>query len=82
MKSIDVSNCDQTLQILLKNLHHETITITENGVPVASLTKYGGDSVNLIGSLEGKIKVHGDIFSTGIHYPRDCHKYNRDKDQP
>ena len=46
---------------------------------MTKIYRKGSNSGRLIGSLKHKIKVHGDIFSTGIHYPEDCHKYNRDE---
>ena len=84
MKSIDAATLGQQLQGLVNQLDTEDVLITNDGAPVAKLTKIQskGDSTHLIGCLEGKIEVFGDIYSTGVHYPEDCHKYNRDKDQP
>ena len=84
MKSIDAATLGQQMQDLVNQLDTEDVLITHDGAPVAKLTKIrgNGNSAHLIGSLQGKIEVFGDIYSTGVHYPEDCHKYNRDKDRP
>ena len=83
MKSINAATFDQPLQDLLDHIDTEDIIITKNGDPVAKVIKFNRKSTShLIGSLKDKIEVRGDIFSTGIHYPEDCHKYNRDEGQP
>lgn len=54
---------------ILDELGAEGIVITKHGKPVAELrpipTKLNSD---LIGSMKGKIRVHGDIFSTGVQW--------------
>jgi len=46
----------------------EGIIITRHGKPVAKLLPVESDSADLIGSLKGKIKIHGDAPSTGIKW--------------
>ena len=77
MKTIDAEDFQQLYMSLIDQLDDEDVVITKHGKPVAKLTKYEGKSAHLIGSLKDKITIHGDIFSTGIHYPEDCHKFNR-----
>jgi antitoxin (DNA-binding transcriptional repressor) of toxin-antitoxin stability system len=42
--------------------------ITKHGRPVAKLIPIQEQSANLIGSMKGKIKIKGDIFSTGVRW--------------
>lgn len=42
--------------------------VTKHGKPVAKLVPICADSTDLIGSLKGKIEIHGDILSTGIEW--------------
>jgi len=44
------------------------ILITKHGKPVAKLVPVHTDNANLIGSLEGKIKIKGDILTTGMKW--------------
>lgn len=40
--------------------------IPKRGKPVAKRISVRADSARLIGALEGRIKIKGDIFSTGV----------------
>ncbi len=42
------------------------IIITKHGKPVAKLIPIHTDTAKLIGSFKGKIKIKGDILSTGV----------------
>jgi antitoxin (DNA-binding transcriptional repressor) of toxin-antitoxin stability system len=53
---------------LLDEVDHEGIVITKRGKPVARLIPFATDSAGLIGSLSGKLKIKGDILSTGIDW--------------
>ena len=44
------------------------VVITKHGRPVAKLIPVAKTSEHLIGSLKGKIRVHGDIMSTGVKW--------------
>jgi len=46
----------------------EGIIITKHGKPIAKLVPIETDSASLIGSLAGKIRVHGDLLSTGLRW--------------
>ncbi len=41
------------------------IVITKHGIPVAKLVPIASESTELLGALEGKLKIKGDILSTG-----------------
>ena len=51
---------------LLDNLAPEGIVITRHGKPVARLIPAHSGCGELIGSMKGKMRIHGDILSTGI----------------
>jgi prevent-host-death family protein len=51
---------------LLDEVGPEGIVVTKHGRPVAKLVPFETDSRDLIGSLKNKIRIHGDILSTGI----------------
>lgn len=53
---------------VLDHLEEEGIIITKHGKPVAKLIPIDTQSISLIGSLKGKIKVKGDIHSTGLEW--------------
>ena len=57
--------------VLLDNLDARGLVITKHGRPVALLTPYPKEPGSLIGSLRGKITVHGDILSTGLAWDAD-----------
>jgi antitoxin (DNA-binding transcriptional repressor) of toxin-antitoxin stability system len=51
---------------LLDRVGPEGIVISKHGRPVAKLIPVGAESASLIGSLKGKMRIEGDIFSTGL----------------
>ena len=53
---------------LLEQVDPDGIVITKRGKPVAKLIPLGTDAASLIGSLRGKIKIKGDILSTGVRW--------------
>jgi prevent-host-death family protein len=53
---------------LLDNLDPDGIVVTKHGKPVARLLPINSGCAELIGSLKGKIKINGDILSTGIEW--------------
>lgn len=68
MKKINASKFKEQSLSILDNLDAEGIIITKHGKPVAKLLPIREQSSNLIGALKGKIKVKGDIMSTGIKW--------------
>jgi antitoxin (DNA-binding transcriptional repressor) of toxin-antitoxin stability system len=53
---------------VLDHLDPEGIVITKHGKPVARLIPAHSGCAELIGSMKGKIRIHGDILSTGIEW--------------
>ena len=53
---------------LLDQVDPDGIVITKHGKPVARLVPVGGEGRALIGSLKGKIRIKGNILSTGLRW--------------
>jgi prevent-host-death family protein len=54
---------------ILDHLDRHGIIVSKRGKPIARVIPYApADTRDIIGSLKGKIKVKGDIFSTGIKW--------------
>jgi antitoxin (DNA-binding transcriptional repressor) of toxin-antitoxin stability system len=68
MEQINASRFKEQCLALLDNLDPEGIVITKHGKPVARLIPASSDCADLIGSMKGKIRVHGGIFSTGLNW--------------
>lgn len=51
---------------ILDDLPADGVVITKHGKPVARLIPYGTDGATRIGSLAGRIKIRGDLESTGV----------------
>ena len=68
MKKINASKFKEQSLAILDSLDPEGIIITKHGKPVAKLLPIQEQSANLIGSLKGKVRVKGDIMSTGVRW--------------
>jgi prevent-host-death family protein len=68
MSTIGASQFKQECLAILDRLGPEGIVITKHGKPIAKLVPIETDSASLIGSLAGKIRVHGDFLSTGLRW--------------
>jgi prevent-host-death family protein len=66
MKQIPAAKFKETCLALLDEVDPEGIVITKRGKPVAKLMPFATDSSNLIGALAGKLRIKGDILSTGV----------------
>lgn len=64
MKQITMAEFRQEGASLLDRLDEAGVIITRDGKPVARLTPIHAESAQLIGSLQGKLTIHGDIMST------------------
>jgi antitoxin (DNA-binding transcriptional repressor) of toxin-antitoxin stability system len=53
---------------LLDSVDPDGIIITKHGKPVAKLIPVHTDSAKLIGSFKGKIKIKGNILTTGVKW--------------
>ena len=68
MQQINVSEFKQRCLALLDDLQGEGLLITKRGKPVAKVIPIRAGSAELIGSMKGKLKIKGDILSTGIRW--------------
>lgn len=56
---------------ILDELAPEGLVITKHGRPVARLIPFEHEPGRLIGSLAGRVKVQGDLLSTGLSWDAD-----------
>ncbi len=68
MKTITATKFKEQVLALLDSVGPEGIVITKHGKPVAKLLPIGADSAALVGCLRGKIRIRGDLLSTGIRW--------------
>ena len=68
MKTVSAAKFKEQCLTLLDRVDPEGIVITKHGKPVAKLIPVPTDSAQLIGSFKGKIKIKGDIMSTGMKW--------------
>ena len=66
MKSVPATKFKEQCLALLDRVGPEGIVITKHGKPVARLLPVGAEPAALIGSLKGKLKIMGNILSTGL----------------
>ncbi|MGH8738501.1 MAG: type II toxin-antitoxin system Phd/YefM family antitoxin [Burkholderiales bacterium] len=68
MKQVSAAKFKEQCLALLDQVDRDGIVITKRGKPVAKLIPLATDSASLIGSLKHKIKIKGDIVSTGVRW--------------
>lgn len=68
MRQIAAAKFKEQCLSLLDEVDPDGIVITKRGKPVAKPIPLGAESASLIGSLRGKIKIKGDIISTGVRW--------------
>jgi len=66
MKTIAAAKFKEQCLALLDSVTDEGLVITKRGKPVARLVPVHANGKDLIGILRGKIKVRGNLLSTGI----------------
>jgi antitoxin (DNA-binding transcriptional repressor) of toxin-antitoxin stability system len=65
VKRLNVSEFREQCLSLLDELPADGIVITKRGRPIARVSPIRQDNGALIGSLAGRLKIRGDVFSTG-----------------
>ena len=65
MNEIGAAKFKEQCLALLDQLDADGLIITKHGKPVARVTPFDTQGVDLIGSLRHKIKIRGNVFSTG-----------------
>ncbi len=68
MKTIGAAQFKEKCLSILDEVGPEGIIITKHGTPVAKLIPIEQESAALIGVMKGKIRIRGDILSTGLHW--------------
>ena len=72
MKTIGAAKFKEQCLALLDRLDIEGLVVTKHGKPVARVIPYDQQCAHLIGSLREKIKVRGDILTTGARWDADA----------
>ena len=68
MKSVPAAKFKEQCLVLLDQVGPDGIIITKHGKPVAKLVHIHTDTAKLIGSFKDKIKIKGNIVSTGVKW--------------
>jgi len=68
MKKVAAAKFKAQCLSILDHLEPEGIVITKHGKPVARLLPAERASADLIGALRGRIRIKGDIESTGVKW--------------
>lgn len=68
MKQIAAAKFKEQCLALLDKVGVEGIIITKRGKPVAKLIPIRAESASLIGAFADRIKVKGNILSTGVRW--------------
>lgn len=70
-RSIGATRFKEQCLALLDRLAPEGLVVTKRGKPVARVLPYDGDFASLIGSLKDKVRIRGDLTSTGVRWDAD-----------
>ena len=68
MKKVAAAKFKEQCLSILDHLDPEGIVITKHGKPVARLLPAERAAADLIGALRGRIRVKGDIQTTGVKW--------------
>ena len=68
MKTIGAAKFKEQCLALLDHLDDEGLIVTKHGKPIARVFPYTQNQADLIGSLRHKVKVRGDILTTGLRW--------------
>ena len=68
MRRISASRFKEQCPSLLDDLSADGIVITKRGKPVAKVIPIGSGCAALIGCMKGKLKIKGNLLSTGLRW--------------
>jgi prevent-host-death family protein len=68
MTTLNASKFKEQCLAILDNLDPEGIVITKHGKPVARVVPESSNCADLIGSMKAKIRITGDVMSTGLSW--------------
>ena len=66
MRTIGAAKFKEQCLALLDQLDADGLIVTKHGKPVARVVPYDREHADLIGSLRHKIRIRGDILTTGL----------------
>ena len=72
MKTIGVAKFKEQCLALLDQLDADGLVITKHGKPIARVVPCDQKDADLIGSLRHKIKIRGDLLTTGVRWDADA----------
>ncbi|MDE2868335.1 MAG: type II toxin-antitoxin system Phd/YefM family antitoxin [Chloroflexota bacterium] len=72
MRTIGAAQFKAQCLALLDELEADGLVVTKHGKPVARVLPYPEHDADLIGSLRDKIKIKGDISTTGVRWNADA----------
>ncbi len=72
MKTIGAAKFKEQCLALLDRLDADGLIVTKHGKPVARVLPFETDSAGLIGSLRHKVKIQGDMLTTGLRWDADA----------
>lgn len=72
MKTVSAAKFKEQCLALLDTVEPEGLLITKRGKPVARLLPVGGAPAALIGCLRHKLRIRGDVLSTGVAWDSDA----------
>ncbi len=72
MRTIGAAQFKAQCLALLDELEADGLIVTKHGKPVARVLPYPELDADLIGSLRDKVKINGDISTTGIRWNADA----------
>ena len=68
-KTIPATEFKAKCLAILDDLDPNGVVVTKHGRPIAKVVPINpGGNERFIGSMKGKIQIHGDIFTTGINW--------------
>lgn len=68
MRTMGAAKFKEQCLSVLDEVDHDGVIITKHGKPVAKLIPIASDGASLIGALKGKLRINGDILSTGLEW--------------
>ena len=68
MKTIGAAKFKEQCLALLDQLDADGLVITKYGKPIARVVPCDQPDADLIGSLRHKIKIRGDLLTTGVRW--------------
>lgn len=72
MRTIEAEQFKTQCLALLDELESDGVIITRHGKPVARVVPYAEGDADLIGSLRGKVRIKGEISTTGVRWNADA----------